>query len=126
MKSWWKSKSIWVGALQIISSIALIAVEILNEGSVKVDMGQTLLMVNGVAMIILRWVSWIECDHEFSITYAAKGTLLNDHSIVNASSRSSRNTFSSIADVGLWSCHRDNHIAVCFYLVCLRQGVKAI
>ena len=54
MKSWWKSKSIWVGALQIISSIALIAVEILNEGSVKVDMGQTLLMVNGVAMIILR------------------------------------------------------------------------
>ena len=57
MKSWWKSKSIWVGALQIISSIALIAVEILNEGSVKVDMGQTLLMVNGVAMIILRWVT---------------------------------------------------------------------
>tara|TARA_R110000787_G_scaffold28081_3_gene76881 strand:+ start:128 stop:391 length:264 start_codon:yes stop_codon:yes gene_type:complete len=57
MKLWWKSKSIWVGALQIVSSIALIAVEILNEGSVKVDMGQTLLMVNGVAMIILRWVT---------------------------------------------------------------------
>lgn len=57
MKSWYKSKSIWVGALQIISSMALIAVEILNEGSVKVDMGQTLLMVNGVAMIILRWVT---------------------------------------------------------------------
>ena len=57
MKLWWKSKSIWVGALQIVSSIAVIAVEILNEGSVKVDMGQTLLMVNGVAMIILRWVT---------------------------------------------------------------------
>tara|TARA_R110002126_G_scaffold268771_1_gene412331 strand:+ start:291 stop:554 length:264 start_codon:yes stop_codon:yes gene_type:complete len=57
MKSWWKSKSIWVGALQIVSSMALIVVEILNEGSLKVDMGQTLLMVNGVAMIILRWVT---------------------------------------------------------------------
>lgn len=57
MKKWWKSKSVWIGVLQIISSISLIIVEFLEEGSVKVDTHQTLLMVNGIAMLILRWVT---------------------------------------------------------------------
>jgi hypothetical protein len=57
MKKWWKSKSVWIGVLQIISSISLIVVEFLEEGSVKVDTHQTLLMVNGIAMLILRWVT---------------------------------------------------------------------
>lgn len=58
MKSWWKSKTIWVGVLQVISSVALSLSSFLSEGgTLDVDSNQTILALNGIAMIVLRWLT---------------------------------------------------------------------
>ncbi len=57
MKRWWKSKTVWIGGLQLVSSLALIGVEVLQKGSVSVDPMQITLVLNGVAMLFLRWVT---------------------------------------------------------------------
>ena len=57
MKKWWKSKTVWVGGLQLISSLAMIGVEVIQKGTFSVDPTQVTLILNGVAMLFLRWVT---------------------------------------------------------------------
>ncbi len=57
MKKWYKSKTVWVGGLQLISSMAMIGVEVIEKGTFSVDPTQITLILNGIAMLFFRWIS---------------------------------------------------------------------
>lgn len=57
MKKWWKSKTVWIGGLQLVSTLALIVVELLQKQTISADPTQIILMLNGTAMLFLRWVT---------------------------------------------------------------------
>lgn len=71
MKKWWKSKTVWIGGLQLISTLALIAVELLQKQTISADPTQIILMLNGTAMLFLRWVT----DKPISSPVAAMDSL---------------------------------------------------
>jgi len=59
MKPWIKSKTVWVGIIQLIAALALY----LNgyyqdhEGGIPTSPVEITLVINGIAMIVLRWLT---------------------------------------------------------------------
>ncbi len=79
MKKWWKSRTVWIGGLQLISSIALIGVEVLQKGSVSVDPMQITMILNGVAMLFLRWVTDKPIDSPVAVMDSMRPRIKKNH-----------------------------------------------
>ena len=56
MKNWYKSKVVWLGILQLIAAITLFVGNKL-DGTPSWNPSEIILLVNGVVMVILRWLT---------------------------------------------------------------------
>lgn len=50
MKKWYKSKTVWIGVLQILSSLILIFVDLFPESQII----SSVLLADGIIMVVLR------------------------------------------------------------------------
>ena len=58
MKPWIKSKTFWIGILQLIAGVTLFAGEWLTDNGVEfTDPTKIILLVNGIVMVVLRWLT---------------------------------------------------------------------
>lgn len=58
MKPWIKSKSFWVGILQLIAALTLFGNQFLTDHEITFDDPTKLLLLgNGLVMVILRWLT---------------------------------------------------------------------
>lgn len=53
MKKWYTSKTIWIGVLQILSALILIFVDLFPDSKYI----STVMLADGVIMVVLRWVT---------------------------------------------------------------------
>lgn len=57
MKPWYKSKTIWVGALQIVSALTAFGYEFFLEHQTLDDPIKITMFVNGITMVVLRFMT---------------------------------------------------------------------
>ena len=55
MKDWWKSKTIWIGILEILSAVGLAVADFLQVGDFTAP--AIVLFFTGVLMIVLRFLT---------------------------------------------------------------------
>ena len=53
MKKWYKSKTVWIGVLQILSSLILIFVDLFPDSQII----SSVLLADGIIMVVLRWIT---------------------------------------------------------------------
>ena len=57
VKAWYKSKTIWVGALETIAALSAFGYEFFTEHQAIDDPIKVTMFINGLALIILRLVT---------------------------------------------------------------------
>lgn len=57
MKAWYKSKTIWVGALEAVAALSAFTYEFFTEHQAIDDPISITMFINGLALIILRLVT---------------------------------------------------------------------
>jgi hypothetical protein len=57
MKPWYKSKQFWVGAMQLIASVALFMHDFFTQHQTISTTVTLSLFLNGLAMLVLRWLT---------------------------------------------------------------------
>ena len=53
MKKWFKSKTVWIGVLQILSALILIFVDLFPDSTII----SSVLLADGIIMVVLRWIT---------------------------------------------------------------------
>lgn len=57
MKAWYKSKTFWLGALQLLAAVSLFVHQFITDHQTITDPEKIALFTNGLIMVVLRWVT---------------------------------------------------------------------
>jgi len=56
-KAWWKSKTVWVGGLQLVAAITMYLIGFFQENNSVASPVEITLLINGIVMVVLRWLT---------------------------------------------------------------------